>query len=196
MIKIYSNCLNFILKSKFSDLELIAIEKIDKAVTSVQSSRVVKSTQINNEKLLKLRKKLKACSTINDLPSCKWPKLPTSSNERKTVRVRTALNKRQQYSYALENCIKNSTEIVIELASIQKVSSSRKVGIELEIVAVINATLDIQQKFNEYIKALKIAIDEIDQVIKEIDLPCGKKLFLNLLKNIKFYFILRFLFAL
>lgn len=148
-------------------MQQIANSKIETALKLVQSTTANETS--TRPKLLKLQQLMKDGSTIKNTPCAKWPRLPDRPGEQKTTRVRFAMNKKSEYLSIRENCLTNQSQIFDQrkLIEIQQVSS-KKVGNSAAIASVVNATIAVEKKFDEYVSVLNKAITEVDQILDEI----------------------------
>lgn len=149
---------------------LIANQQIENALKLESNASTTKP------KLEKLQQLMKGASTIQNTPCAKWPKLPDRPGEQKSMRIRSSVEKKNEYLRIQEDCRKNKSQIVEVRKSIEGQQGNK---ISTAIASVFNSTIVIEQKYDEYILILNNSVNEVDQIITAIEaeptvFPCGK----------------------
>lgn len=149
-------------------LEVIAINKIDSALKTVQTSKKV-SASLLRVRLQSLNDVIKQSNTVANFPSLKWPRLPDLPKNGMAIKLRSTHEKKKEFRSFEEESFRNKSRIADDRKALddaqRNVSSVKKVKAEASLISeIVKETVDVENKLNEYSTQLNVAIDEIGRV--------------------------------
>ena len=146
----------------------IAMKTVMKTVTAGSTKQPRSQKSI----LESLKKSLDLIANVNDYSLVGWPQLPDlpKSDKRISLRLRSkmAQDKKRNYESFIDNAKKNQSKIEEDRTALNQstssvsTSSARKVqALAQTMVDVVNATLKVEGLYENYIRSLRYAIEEI-----------------------------------
>ena len=142
------------------------MSKIDSALRTVASKKVASSTI--KQRLQSLNDVIKESHTVSNFPSLKWPRLTDLPKNGIAIKLRSTQEKKKEFRSIQEESFRNKSRVADNRKALDdaegNVSAVKKVKAEASVMSeIVNATVDVENKFDEYATLLNVAMDEIER---------------------------------
>ena len=147
------------------------INKIQEVLKTVKATEGDQSNLKIN--LIVLKETLTQTSSVDNLATVKWPRLPDNPGQGVRLKLRASKEKRSSYFSIKDEASRNNSLIASNRKAVEaesKVSSSRKVSASEAIAGILNATIRAEKIFGDIIKQLLTSIDEMNKDIAKFEL--------------------------